>query len=130
MSPTPQELELGDKAAKQVRFYEKFGARNARQLPWVLAGCAVLLILLELFLNPSNRHGILTYFIFFFAAILMSWMQNRVARERYANQKMILQLLEEKYGDALPWVVEDKQLASARKLEAKIAQGRHPVSHA
>jgi hypothetical protein len=39
-------------------------------------------------------------------------------------------LLEEKYGDALPWVVEEKQLASARELEAKIAQAQYPASHA
>jgi hypothetical protein len=130
MSPTPEELELGAKAAKQVRFYEKFGARNLRQTPWCLAGCAVLLILLELFRKPSSRHGILIFFIFFSAAILMSWLQNRVAKERYANQKMILRLLEEKYGDALPWVVEEKQLARARELEAAIAQGRPPASHA
>ena len=50
-------------------------------------------------------------------------------KESYANQKLMLRLLEEKYGDALPWVVEEKQLARARELEAKITQGQSPVSH-
>jgi hypothetical protein len=45
------------------------------------------------------------------------------SRERaLRNQKLILQLLEEKYGDALPWVIEQKQLARARDLEAEIAR--------
>jgi hypothetical protein len=47
----------------------------------------------------------------------------------YATQKMLLQLLEEKYGDALPWVVEQKQLAAARKLEAEIAR-EYQAGHA
>lgn len=102
MSPTPQELEVGAKAYRQVRFYENYGARNARQTPWILASCAMFLILLDLLPNtPSSRHGILTSFIFIPAAIV-SWVHDRMAKESYANQKLLLQLLEEKYGDALP----------------------------
>jgi hypothetical protein len=53
-----------------------------------------------------------------------------LAQTNYAMHKLLLQLLEEKYGDALPWVVEEKQLASARELEAKIAQSQLPTNHA
>ena len=121
MSPTPEELEIGAKACQQVRFYEKFGARNARQLPWILAGCAAILILwLLLFKIHFSSHDVLIFFILMPPAIL-GWAQNRMAKENYPNQKLILRLLEEKYGDALPWIVEEKQLASARELEAKIA---------
>ena len=128
MSPKPDELELGAKAAKQVRFYEKFGARNLRQTPWILAGCAVVLLLLEFFIEPYGRHEMLVFFIFI-ATAMLSWVQYQVAKKRCADQKMILRLLEEKYGDALPWVVEQKQLAAARQLEAEIAHDRQ-ASHA
>jgi len=61
---------------------------------------------------------------------MWSWAINRINKENYSNQKLILRLLEEKYGDALPWVVEEKQMAIARELEAKIAQAQPPASHA
>jgi hypothetical protein len=122
MSPTPEELELGAKAYERVRVYEKYGARNARQMPWIQAGCGLLLILsVFLFKIDFGRHDVLPFFIFIPAFILLGWAQNRMAKENYANQKLMLQLLEEKYGDMLPWVEEEKQLALARELEAKIA---------
>ncbi|HEV3271057.1 MAG TPA: hypothetical protein VGZ93_02650 [Candidatus Methylacidiphilales bacterium] len=132
MSPTPEELELGAKAYQRVRLYEKYAASNMRQTPWILTGNAILLVLLTLMLKTSfSRHGIFAFLLCFIpAAFLWNWVQNCIAKENYANQKLILRLLEEKYGDALPWVVEEKQLARARELEAKIAQDQHPVSHA
>jgi 4-amino-4-deoxy-L-arabinose transferase-like glycosyltransferase len=131
MSPTPEELKLGARAYERVRLYEKYGARNARQMPWIQAGCAVLLILLAFTLKPQfSRQEIFAFLLFILAAFLWGWAQNRMAKENYAYHKLILQLLEEKYGDALPWIAEEKQLVSARELEAKIAGGQHPVSHA
>lgn len=55
--------------------------------------------------------------------------QQRAAKAQHATHKLLLQLLEEKYGDALPWVIEEKQLARARELEAEIARERQ-ASHA
>jgi hypothetical protein len=124
MSPTPQELELGAKAYQRVRLYEKHAARNARQMPWILGGCTVLFYSGAFHLKVYNRDELVGFFLFVLAAFLLSWAQNRMAKESYANQKMILQLLEEKYGDALPWVVEEMQLAAARQLEAEIAHDR------
>lgn len=66
-----------------------------------------------------SRHDL--QFIWFIPfPLLCGWAINRINKESYANQKLMLRLLEEKYGDALPWVVEEKQLARARELEAKI----------
>jgi hypothetical protein len=127
MSPTPEELELGAKAYERVRVYEKYGARNARQTPWILASCVLFLVLLVLVLKmPFSRHEVFTFLLLMPAAFLWSWAQNRMAKESYANQKLVLQLLEQKYGDALPWVVEEKQLARARELEAAITRGQFP----
>jgi hypothetical protein len=64
------------------------------------------------------------FFIFLAAAFLWNWAQGRIAKDTYAMQKMILRLLEEKYGDALPWLVEEKQLALAQRLEQKMNHGQ------
>ena len=130
MSPTPEELELGARAYERVRLYEKYAARNMRQIPWILTGSAVCLILLTVMLKPHiSRHESLAFLLFIPAAFLWNWAKNRIAKENYANQKLMLQLLEEKYGDALPWVVEEKQLAAARQLEEAITHDRQ-ASHA
>ena len=131
MSPTPEELEVGAKAYQRVRLYEKYGARNARQMPWIQAGCGLVLILSVFLLKIHfDHHDILPFLIFVPAVLMWSWAINRINKENYSNQKLILRLLEEKYGDALPWVVEEKQMAIARELEAKIAQAQPPASHA
>ena len=129
MSPTPEELKLGAKAYVRMRLYEKHAARNARQMPWILGGCAVLFYSEALLFKVYNRDELVGFFLFITVAFLWNWAQNRMAKESYANQKMILQLLAEKYGDALPWVVEEKQLTAARQLEAEIAHDRQ-ASHA
>jgi hypothetical protein len=69
-------------------------------------------------------------FFIFIPAAIVGWGQNRIAKESYANHKMLLKFLEEKYGDALPWVVEEKQLARALELEATIAREQHAFGHA
>ena len=130
MSPTPEELELGEKAYERVQLYEKYAARNARQIPWIFASCTALIYSAALFLKAYNRDQLVGFYLFMFAALLWNWAKNRMAKESYANQKLILRLLEEKYGDALPWVVEEKQLARARELEAQIVQAQPPASHA
>jgi len=130
MSPTPEELELGAKAYQRVQLYEKYAARNARQIPWIFASCAAFFYSGALFLKVYNRDELVGFFLFLLAALLWNWAQNRMAKENYANQKLILRLLEEKYGEALPWVEEEKQFAQARELEAKIAHDQPRASHA
>jgi hypothetical protein len=130
MSPTPEELELGAKAYKQVRFYENVTVKDIRQAPWlyvILAGLLFLALISETHFKWRENLPLLFLIPAFFAIRL--W-QNWVAKVNYATNKLLLQLLEEKYGDALPWVVEEKQLAAARELEVKIAQAQQPVSHA
>ena len=131
MSPTPEELELGTKAYQRVRLYEMATNRMTRRDRWMIA-CFAMLLILILWLSPEgihfSRHDLI--FVWFVPIpLLWSWAINRINKESYANQKLILRLLEEKYGDALPWVVEEKQLASARKLEAEIAHDGQ-TSHA
>jgi hypothetical protein len=124
MMPTNEELKLGMEAYQRVRLFERYGKRHMRQTPWVLAGCALLMIFLAFLLKTHFDHG--EYFIFFIflaAAFLWNWAQGRLAKDTYAMQKMILRLLEEKYGDALPWLVEEKQLALAQRLEQKMNHG-------
>ncbi len=122
MTPTPEELRLGGQAAQRVRLYEKYAARNRVQTPWILAGCAVLLLLLAASQGSLSARNIFVFGLLTSAVFLWNWAQNRIARDRYADQKMIVRLLEEKYGDALPWVMEAKNLARVRDLEAEIAR--------
>src|ERR1700728_2799240 len=104
MAPTLEEIELGAKAYERVRVYEKFAARNARQIPWIFATCAMFFYSVALLLKAYTRDELVGFYLFMLAALLWNWARNRMAKESYANQKLILRLLEEKYGDALPWV--------------------------
>ena len=130
MSPTPEELKLGAKAYQRVRLYEMAVNRTTRRDRWMIA-CFVIFLSLWAWAQDIHfsRHDFV--FVWFMPIpLLWSWAINRINKESYANQKLILRLLEEKYGDALLWVVEEKQLARARELEAAIAQDQHPASHA
>jgi hypothetical protein len=131
MSPTPEELELGAKAYKQVRFYENVTLKDISKIPWIFSGCAGL-VFLGCILQGHPKwwpSGFLLCVWIPLCAILKAW-QNQAAKAQYATHKLLLHLLEEKYGDTLPWVVEEKQLSAARELEAEIAQSRPPASHA
>jgi hypothetical protein len=122
MVPTKEELKLGMEAYQRVRLFERYGKRHMRQTPWVLAGCALFMIFLAFLLKTHFDHG--EYFIFFIflaAAFLWNWAQGRLAKDTYAMQKMVLRLLEEKYGDNLPWLVEEKQMALAQRLQQEIS---------
>jgi hypothetical protein len=125
MVATKDELELGMKAYHRVRLFERYGKRHMRQTPWILAGCALLMIFLAFMFKTHFDHSeFFIFFIFLAAAFLWNWAQGRIAKDTYAMQKMILRLLEEKYGDALPWLVEEKQLALAQRLEQKMNHGQ------
>ena len=126
MSPTSLELELGVKAYQQVRIYEKYTQRNLRQAPWIAATCAVLFVIVVL-LYHHDRHEwpqstmMLIVLPICFALHLG---QSRTAKTLYASNKLILQLLQEKHGDTLPWLIEEKELALASELEKDMARQR------
>jgi hypothetical protein len=123
MAPTREELELGTSVYHQVRFYEK-SKKDLRGKAWIYEICGALIYLaLILELKPlSHTDSLLVLAIPAYFALRI-WI-NRQAKLQYATQKLLLLLLEEKYGEALPWVVEEKQLAQARELE--VAAGQHP----
>jgi len=124
MLPTPEELELGAKAYQRVRVREIATGLNTRRDRWMIA-CFVIFLILWIRAEPIHfsRHDLI--FVWFIPIpLLWSWVINRINKDTYANQKLMLRLLEEKYGDALPWVVEQRQLACARELEAEIARVR------
>ena len=129
MSPTPEELELGAKAYQRVRVHEMAASGNTQRNRWMITCFAIFLILWVWAedIHFSRHHWVFVWFIPI--PLLCSWTINRINKESYANQKLILRLLEEKYGDALPWVVEEKQLAAARQLEEAITHDRQ-ASHA
>ncbi len=123
MSPTPEELELGERIYRQVRLYEK-SVEDLRGKTWIYAICGGILILALIFELKSMVHERTSLILFIPACGAMIVWQARQAKVQYATQKLLLRLLKEKYGDALPWVVEEKQLAQARELEAAAVQ--HP----
>jgi hypothetical protein len=125
MVPTKEELELGMKVYHRVRLFERYGMRHMRQTPWILAACVLFMIFLTFMLKTHFDHGeVFIFFIFLAAAFLWNWAQGRIVKDTYAMQKMILRLLEEKYGDTLPWLVEEKQLALAQRLDQKMNHGQ------
>jgi hypothetical protein len=122
MSPTPEELELGKKAYEQVRFYEKVTSKDIHSIPWIFLTCAGLMLLIVILEAQHHGHTSLLLLIFIPACFTLLILQNWAAKARHATNKLLLKLLGEKYGDPLPWVAEEKLLASARELEAAIAR--------
>ena len=124
MPPTSEELDLGAKAYQQVRIYEKYTHRNLRQAPWIATVCAVLFVIVVLLFHhdrhewPQSTVMLIVFPICF--AIHVG--QRRTAKTLYASNKLILQLLEEKYGDTLPWLIEEKEMALANELEKDMAR--------
>jgi hypothetical protein len=120
MSPTPEEIGLGWNAYNRVRHYERFAAINSRQIPWIFAICATVLFVLSLY----DKVYLLALFFLVPIWFLMNFAQNRIARARYADSKLILQLLQEKHGENLPWVMEERQLSAANALATEIARDK------
>ncbi len=128
MSPTPGELELGEKIYRQVRLYEK-SMKDIRGKRWLHATCIGLLFLALILEVKPTSHEVSSLFPFLPACVGLIVWQYRQARVQYATQKLVLRLLEDKYGEALPWVVEEKQLAQARELEGAALLHPSPASH-
>jgi hypothetical protein len=55
MSPTPQELELGAKAYRQLRFYENVAVKDIRQSPWLFAIFGGLLLIAVFIIQVPPR---------------------------------------------------------------------------
>jgi hypothetical protein len=118
MIPTPEELELGAKAVWQVRYYEKVVVKDIRQMPWFFAILSSLFIIAYVLQIHAHWPTDMLFYLFVPLCFTIRLWQNRVAKIHYANQKLLLKLLEEKYGDQLPWIIEEKQLAEAHATEA------------
>ncbi len=126
MTPTVEELQLGAMAYERVRLYEAYGAKNLKQLPWVLGVVFVALLIVMFFTHPTHGHSDAGFgFVFLPVCMTIGWVQATTAKKLYASNKMLLRLLEEKYGEALPWVQEQKILAASRELEATSRQAQH-----
>jgi hypothetical protein len=100
-----------------------------RQVPWIFAICGELMISVLVFQGHAQWYEYIFSLLFILTCFLVHKWKNRVAKVCYANHKMILQLLEEKYGDTLPWLVEQRALTSAHELEVKIVR-ENQASHA
>ena len=124
MRPTSEELEFGAKASQQVRIYEKYTLRNMRVLPCIL-GCCAVVALSAACLSPSQSQRTKAIYaasgIPFYVAI--GFAQAVTAKKLYVSNKLILRLLEEKYGDSLPRVSEAKILLASSDLEEAIKHG-------
>jgi hypothetical protein len=122
MIPSSEELELGAKAVWQVRYYEKVVVKDIRQMPWFFAMLSSLFIIAYVLQTHAHWPTDLLFYLFVPLCFTIRLWQNRVATIHYANQKLLLKLLKEKYGDHLPWIIEEKQLAEARVMEAASRQ--------
>ncbi len=119
-TPTNEELQLGEQAYHQVRFYEKYLAKK----PLVSgASFAVFVLTLEIVHLNFDSLGLIWAMLYIIGYLGVFWLQSRWAKQMYAKNKVLLNLLNDKYGSALPWVKEEKTLAEARELEAAMARG-------
>jgi hypothetical protein len=121
VSPTLEELELGAKAFERVRMHDLTATRFTNRDRWLTLFFVVFLLVWGWAEHIHFRQRHLVFLWFVPAGLLWSWVVHRFNRQSYANHQLILRLLEEKYGEALPWVAEAKQLAQARELEEDIA---------
>ena len=58
MSPTLEELELGEKAYNRVRFYENVTLKDIPKIPWIFAVCAGLVFLGCIPPETSAKRGV------------------------------------------------------------------------
>jgi len=128
MSPLREELELGWKAYRQVRSFEK---NKGKSFYPQLGVFVIMLGLLGVTFvlvpdHPSRLHdyGELAIIVMPWAVVAL-FRQYRADQELCAQNRLLLRLLKEKHGDTLPWLVEEKQLTRARELEIEIAKTNH-----
>ena len=120
--PSPEELKAGRAADNRVRIYERYIQPHQWQLSLVIPVVCMLLIvgvmLIGLRYGGPGNHS----FFIMTPALLTCMFGARYSKKKYDSDKELLAWLEKTYGDALPWVVERKQLAASDALEQAIRQ--------
>ena len=123
--PILDELKLGAEASRQVRLYDS-AARQNRLASWLVPVICVALFVVAFVLlpgRPRNQYFLVVYFVLF--ALVMQKLWARREHLHVQQQRLLLELLKEKYGDQLPWVAEENQLATAARIEEAAAQQTH-----
>jgi hypothetical protein len=124
--PILEELKLGAEAYRQVRLYDS-SARQNRLASWLVPVTCVALAAFAFILSPDrprNQDFLVVYFVLF--ALLMQKLWARREHRQVQQQRLLLELLKEKYGDQLPWVAEENQLATAARIDEAASQA-HPA---
>jgi hypothetical protein len=117
----PNESDGGLRAYEQVL---AFDVLKHRQLPLIyIMGTLILVVLtmiatMELLPTASLGFGAAALF----SAVFEWWNWNRLSR-RDARNRALLAELEAKYGEDLPWIQVERQLAELEKIELEIASG-------
>ena len=121
MNPSPAEIKVGEHAYRVVDWYE----RKRRQARWATImgnGVMVCILVVGFFVENRNPQGRLFLPVLFMLPMfgVINWIFFWINLQAYPANKLIVRLLEEKYGSALPWVAEREVMASAQKLESAI----------
>ncbi len=107
MDLSPAELKVGARAHQIVDWYEK----KRWQALWVIImgnGAIFFITVVGAIFDLRSWQGrlFLPCLFFFPAFALIGWIFYWINIQAYPASKLVLRLLEEKYGSALPWVDE------------------------
>ena len=120
----PTESDAGLLAYEQV---QAFASVRRRRLPLIYVLFPIVLVIAGVvsFVEDVWNLGVTCFFsagLFAFIAV-MNW---RRLQERDAHNRTLLAELQAKYGDDLPWLQVERQMAEIEKLKAEMAAGNLP----
>jgi len=118
------ETDAGLLAYEQVL---AFAAVKRKRLPLIYVLFPIVLVIAGVvsFVEDVWNLGVTCFFsagLFAFIAV-MTW---RRLQERDAHNRTLLAELQAKYGDDLPWLQVERQMAEIEKLKAEMAAGNLP----
>jgi hypothetical protein len=111
------ESDAGLKAYEQV---QAFAALRRRKLPWIYALFPVLLVFLgAVALTKGLRlAGSVCFVTALLFAVYSAWNWSRLRKLDAANRALLARL-QAQYGDDLPWLEVERQMAQIRQIEAE-----------
>jgi ABC-type bacteriocin/lantibiotic exporter with double-glycine peptidase domain len=120
MKPTLASETAGLRAYEQVN---AFVALQRRSLPLIYCGLTLLLVLCGAMMLAFD-HPWLALVLLVLAVVfpLWTWLRWRALRERHVKNLLLLEQLQARYGDGLPWLQVERHLAALAELEGELAR--------
>jgi hypothetical protein len=121
---SPEETDAGLRAYEQVL---AFASLRRRRLPLVYVLFPILLVIMGIAagLSAAPVLGAICILCAVFFSIFAVWNWRRL-RALDGRNRALLAELHAKYGDDLPWLEVERQMAEIEKLKAEMAEGNLP----